>query len=79
MPKKSLAPEGAQPSLSQPGQIYFSDKQVADRFGITRVTVWRWRKNDPTFPAPIQLSPGCVRFRLADLEEWEAAKAEGAA
>lgn len=59
--------------------MYLTDKQTAARYGITRVTVWRWRKTDPTFPAPITLSPGCVRFRLSDLEKWEAAKVAGAA
>lgn len=59
--------------------MFLSDKQIAERFGISRVTVWRWRKADPTFPQPITLSPGCVRFRLADVEKWEAAKAGAAA
>lgn len=55
--------------------MYMTDKQVAERFGISRVTVWRWRKTDPAFPAPITLSPGCVRWKLADIEMWEASKA----
>ena len=59
--------------------MFLSDKQIAERFGISRVTVWRWRKADPTFPQPITLSTGCVRFRLADVEKWEAAKAGAAA
>lgn len=54
--------------------MYLTDKQVAVRFGVNRVTVWRWRKTDPTFPQPLQLSPGCVRFKLADLEKWEATR-----
>jgi predicted DNA-binding transcriptional regulator AlpA len=54
--------------------MYLTDKQVADRFGVNRVTVWRWRKTDPTFPRPVQLSPGCVRFKLAELEVWEATR-----
>lgn len=59
--------------------MYITDKQAADRYGVTRTTIWRWRKTDPTFPSPVSLSPGCVRFRLVDLEKWEAAKAAGAA
>lgn len=55
--------------------MYMTDKQVADRFGISRVTVWRWRKTDATFPAPITLSAGCVRWKLSDIEEWENGKA----
>lgn len=59
--------------------MFLTDKQAAERYGVNRVTIWRWRKTDPSFPAPVMLSPGCVRFRLADLEAWEAAKAAGAA
>ncbi|PZX27517.1 AlpA family phage regulatory protein [Rhodobacter capsulatus] len=55
--------------------MFLSDKQTGERYSVSRVTVWRWRKADPTFPAPVQLSPGCVRWRLSDLEAWEAAKA----
>lgn len=54
---------------------FLSDKAVGDRYEVSRVTIWRWRKSDPTFPAPITLSPGCVRWRLSDLEAWEASKA----
>ncbi|WP_226553582.1 helix-turn-helix transcriptional regulator [Celeribacter naphthalenivorans] len=59
--------------------IFLSDVQVAERYGVHRVTIWRWSKTDPTFPKPIMLSPGCSRFRLSDIENWEASKAEGAA
>lgn len=59
--------------------FYLADKQLAERYGVNRVTVWRWRKTDPTFPQPISLSPGCVRWRLADVEAWEASKAGEAA
>lgn len=55
--------------------MFLSDAQVAERYGVSRVTVWRWRKTDPTFPQPTTFSPGCVRWKLADLEAWEAGKA----
>jgi len=52
------------------GNIYLSDKQVAERYSVTRGTVWRWvRERD--FPQPIKLSPGCVRWSLAVLEDRE--------
>jgi prophage regulatory protein len=53
---------------------YISDKQLAERFGIHRITVWRWVKSDPNFPKPISLSPGCTRWKLAEIETWEAAR-----
>lgn len=50
---------------------YLQDKQVAARYGVGRASVWRWLKADLTFPKPFKLSPGCARWRLADLEAWE--------
>jgi len=52
-----------------------SDKQLAERFSVARTTVWRWMRTDPAFPRPVSLSPGCTRWRLADVEAWEAARA----
>ena len=66
MPKKQ-APDGA--------QLYFSDRQVAERFGISVATVWRWsREGREGFPAPVRLV-GTTRWRLADLEAFEQAAA----
>lgn len=53
---------------------YISDKQLAEQFGVHRPTIWRWAKNDPTFPKPVRLSPGCTRWKLAEIEAWEAAR-----
>lgn len=50
---------------------YLTDRQAAARYSVSRNTVWRWAK-DGTFPKPAQLSPQCTRWRLADLEAWEA-------
>lgn len=54
---------------------YLSVRQAVERYGVNRSTLWRWLKTDPTFPRPISLSPGCSRWKLAELEAWEAAKA----
>lgn len=54
---------------------YLSDAQVAARYGVHRSTPWRWAKTDASFPHPVTLTPGCTRWKLADLEAWEAAKA----
>lgn len=58
-------------------QIYLSDNQSGERYGVGRCTVWRWYK-EGNFPKPIKLSPGCTRWRLSDLEKWEAEKAKAA-
>lgn len=50
---------------------FLSDAQLAIRFSVNRVTIWRWRKTDPTFPQPVKLSPGATRWRLSEIEAWE--------
>ena len=50
--------------------------EVAERYGVSPFTIRNWLSSDPTFPKPVRLSPGCVRWRISNLEAWEAAKAE---
>ncbi len=59
--------------------MFLSDAQVADRYAVSRVTIWKWLKTDPTFPKPIKLSPGCTRWRASDVEAWEKSREAGAA
>lgn len=56
---------------------YLSDRQIAARFGVHHLTPRRWAREDPTFPRPVKFSPGCTRWKLSDIEAWEALKAEG--
>lgn len=60
-------------------QTYLSDIQVAARYGVHRSTPWRWAKTDPSFPQAVTLTPGCTRWKLADLELWEATRGTSAA
>ncbi len=53
--------------------MYVDDKTIAKRFGVSRATVWRWARTS-NFPAPVSLSPGCTRWRLSDVEAWEATR-----
>jgi len=56
---------------------YIPDTAVAQRYGVSRATVWRWVQKG-SFPAGKKLSPGCTRWRLADLEAWEEKQGGGA-
>ncbi len=56
--------------------MYLSDEQLAARYSVSRGTVWRWHRNDASFPRPVKLSPGCTRWRLAEIERWEAEQAQ---
>ncbi|MCB1355986.1 MAG: AlpA family phage regulatory protein [Maritimibacter sp.] len=59
--------------------IFITDQQFADRWGVSRPTIWKMAKADPDFPQPIKLSPGTTRWRLEDVENYEAARAAASA
>lgn len=42
-------------------------------------TAWRDIRNDPDFPKPIRLSAGCTRFRVGDIRQYLAGKADASA
>ena len=50
--------------------VYLSDKQISERYNISRGTVWNWLR-DGKLPKPVKLSSACTRWRLSDLEQWE--------
>jgi len=52
---------------------YLADTQLADRYSVSRSTIWRWSHNG-RLTKPVKISPGCTRWRLADIEAWEAEK-----
>lgn len=56
---------------------FLTDRQVADRYGIKRQTVWAW-SSAGTIPKPVKLSAGCTRWPLAALLAFEARKAGAA-
>jgi predicted DNA-binding transcriptional regulator AlpA len=56
---------------------FLSPEQVAARFGVSKTTIWRWRGSKNNFPQPFTLSSGTTRWRLADLEAWEAEQSQG--
>ena len=48
-----------------------SDKQLAARYEVSRATIWRWTQ-EGHLPKPIKFSAGCTRWKLSDIEAWEA-------
>ena len=50
-------------------QAFLSDKDLAARYSIHRVTPWRWVR-DGKLPAPIKIN-GSTRWKLSDIEAWE--------
>lgn len=49
---------------------FLKDTDLAERYGVSRVTIWRWVSSG-RFPKPIKLSPACTRWRLSAVEEYE--------
>lgn len=48
---------------------------LARRFDVDASTIWRWHARRPDFPRAIRLGGRCTRWRVADMEAWEAAQA----
>ncbi len=59
-------------------ETYLTDRNIGARYEVHHLTPRRWLNTDPTFPKPIHLSPGCTRWKLSEIEAWEAQKADAA-
>lgn len=55
---------------------FLSVHRVAERYGISKATVWRWAKERPDFPQPVKLGSGATRWRKQELDVFEAALGE---
>jgi prophage regulatory protein len=53
-------------------QQFVSDTQLAEIFGVSRATIWRWSAEEK-LPQPVKLSPGCTRWRLANIKQLQGA------
>lgn len=56
-------------------QQFLTNTEVAKRYGVNSVTLWRWRKEDPSFPAARMIGPH-PRWSIEDLVEWENSRQE---
>lgn len=56
---------------------YLRDLAVAQRYGVSRQTVWRWAAQG-MLPVPFKLSEGVTRWRMSDLIAHEASLPMGA-
>ena len=55
-----------------PQRIFLSVRHVAERFDVSPTTIWRWSGTVPSFPLPVRFGSGCTRWRLSDIERFEA-------
>ncbi|MGK2913909.1 MAG: helix-turn-helix transcriptional regulator [Porticoccaceae bacterium] len=54
--------------------LYLSDNQLAARFGISRNSIWRLVKTGQLC-APVKLFKSTTRWKISDIETFEAARA----
>jgi prophage regulatory protein len=56
--------------MSSQDKIYFTDREVAARYGVSRPTVWRWLRVGH-LPSPETIGPNTKRWKLATLDGWD--------
>lgn len=61
----------ASTAIADSGVRFLSDKDVAQRYSVSRSTIWCWLKRNPHFPRPVYLSNGTTRWRIADLDAYD--------
>lgn len=48
--------------------------RVAERYATTKHSIYRWMREERDFPAPIRLPGKTLRWRLSEVEAWEATR-----
>jgi len=61
-------------AISGADDRFVSQSETATFLGVSRSTLFRLRRGDPTFPEPVRFSSGVMRFRLSDLLAWAVSK-----
>ncbi|NGX16154.1 AlpA family phage regulatory protein [Wenzhouxiangella sp. XN24] len=51
------------------GNVLISIGDLCKQIGVSRGTIYRW-VNEGAFPAAVRISPGAVRWRSEDVEQW---------
>lgn len=52
-------------------QQYLSDSQLAERYDVSRATVWRWVTRG-ILPRPVRFSRGCTRWKKEEVDQRDA-------
>ena len=53
---------------------FLRTKDVTEMFGVTAVTIWRWRRSGD-FPEPHRIGANTVGWPRATVEDWLASRA----
>lgn len=55
--------------------LFIRAKQITERYGISRVTAWRWtQKSSLGFPKPIRPNNGASLYDAREVDAWFAAR-----
>ena len=52
-------------------QKWLSDKQVAARYSVSRITIWRWAREVPEFPTPHKISGNVTRWHAPEIDAFD--------
>ena len=58
-------------------QSFYSDRQLATRYSVTRQTIWRWTR-EGVMPKPMRIGKAATRWDGSVIQAWEDAKREAA-
>ena len=58
-------------------QIFYSDKELAARYRVTRQTIWRWVR-EGVMPPPLRIGKAATRWEDSTIRRWEDSKREAA-
>ena len=56
--------------MTETNITYLSVAQISERLSVAPVTIYRWIKQGQ-FPAGRHFSPGCRRWSLQEIIDWE--------
>jgi predicted DNA-binding transcriptional regulator AlpA len=56
---------------------YVSDLQLAQRYGVSRCTIWRWTARG-ILPTPVKISGSCTRWKLEQIEQRDTEREQAA-
>jgi prophage regulatory protein len=56
------------------GQRIIRQDELAERLGVTRVTLWRWCRQG-LLPKPLQLGPNTTGWTVQEIDAWIQARA----
>ena len=52
--------------------IWLTDRDLAARYGVSRITPWRWAKDEKRgFPKPRKLGANTSRWSAAEVEAYD--------